>query len=92
MERQRLARVHQALENGASRVISNGRQRLELLRLRINAADPARILGSGFAIVAVDGKRASVADVVKGKRMKLVLRDGTVEFEIGEVFKNCREE
>ena len=47
----------------------------------------AKILGSGFAIVAIDGKRASAADVVKGKRMKLVLKDGTVEFEIGEVFR-----
>lgn len=87
MERQRLAGVQKALENGASKVVSNGRQKLEMLKLRINAADPARILGSGFALVAVDGKRASAADIVKGRRMKLVLKDGTVEFEIGEIFR-----
>ncbi len=87
MERQRLAGVQKALENGASKVVSNGRQKLEMLKLRINAADPVRILGSGFALVAVDGKRASAADIVKGRRMKLVLKDGTVEFEIGEIFR-----
>ena len=87
VERQRLLVVQKALENGAAKVVSNGRQKLEMIKLRINAADPARILGSGFAIVAIDGKRASAADVVKGKRMKLVLKDGTVEFEIGEVFR-----
>ncbi len=86
MERQRLLGMHKSLESGAARVVANGRQRLEMLKLRINSADPARILGSGFAIVAIDGKRASASDVVKGRRMKLVLRDGTVEFEIGEVF------
>lgn len=87
VERQRLSVMQKALENGAARVVSNGRQKLEMLKLRINAADPARILGSGFAIVAVDGKRATAADIVKGRRMKLVLKDGTVEFEIGEVFR-----
>ena len=75
------------MENGAAKVVSNGRQKLEMLKLRRNAADPARILGSGFAIVAIDGKRATAADVAKGRRMKLVLKDGTVEFEIGEVFR-----
>ena len=87
VERQRLSVMQKALENGAARVVSNGRQKLEMLKLRINAADPARILGSGFAIVAVDGKRATAADIVKGRKMTLVLKDGTVEFEIGEVFK-----
>ena len=87
VERQRLLGVQKALENGAAKVVSNGRQKLEMLKLRINAADPARILGSGFAIVAIDGKRATAADVAKGRRMKLVLKDGTVEFEIGEVFR-----
>ena len=87
IERQRLLGMRKALENGAVKVVSNGRQRLEMLKLRINAADPARILGSGFAIVAIDGKRATAADVVKGRRMKLVLKDGVVEFEIGEVYR-----
>ncbi len=87
MERQRLLGVQKSLGNGASRVILSRRQKLEMLELRIKAADPARILGSGFAIVAIDGKRASAADVAKGKRMKLVLKDGTVEFEIGQVFR-----
>ena len=73
------------MENGAAKVVSNGRQKLEMLKLRINAADPARILGNGFAIVAVDGRRASVADIVEGAKVKMVLKDGEVEFVVGKV-------
>lgn len=91
VERQRLSGVRDALEHGAAEVVSRGRRRLEMMELRIKAADPASILGKGFAIVAVDGKRASAADVVQGRRMKLVLGDGSVEFVIGEVLKNDKQ-
>ena len=70
---------------GAANLVSNGRRSLDMLQLRINAANPAKILGNGFAIVAVDGKRASVEDIREGRRVRMVLADGTVEFTVGEV-------
>ena len=84
-ERQKLALLHNSVVQGAENLVSNGRRALEMLQLRINAADPAKILGNGFAIVAVDGKRASVEDIREGCRVRMVLADGTVEFTVGEV-------
>ena len=84
-ERQRLLLLHGRMARGAADLVSNGRKMLDLLQLRINAADPAKLLENGFAIVAVDGKRASVEDIRPGRRMRIVLADGTVEFVVGEV-------
>ena len=84
-ERQKLALLHNSVVQGAANLVSNGRRTLEMLQLRINSADPAKILGNGFAIVAVDGKRASVEDIREGCRVRMVLADGTVEFTVGEV-------
>jgi exodeoxyribonuclease VII large subunit len=84
-ERQKLALLHNSVVQGAANLVSNGRRALEMLQLRINAADPAKILGNGFAIVAVDGKRASVEDIREGCRVRMVLADGTVEFTVVEV-------
>ncbi len=92
-ERHRLLDVQNSLEQSTANLVTRRRQFLEMLQLRIQAVDPARILGSGFAIVAVDGRRACAADVVEGARLKLVLRDGTVGFEVGKVLeRSCREE
>ena len=77
--------LHNSMVQGAANLVSNGRRALDMLQLRMNAADPSRILGNGFAIVAVDGKRASVDDIRVGSRMRMVLADGTVEFVVGEV-------
>lgn len=84
-ERQKLALLHNSMVQGVANLVSNGRRSLDMLQLRINAANPARILGNGFAIVAVDGKRASVEDIREGCRVRMVLADGTVEFTVGEV-------
>ena len=84
-ERQKLALLHNSMVQGAANLVSGGRRALDMLQLRINAADPAKILGNGFAIVAVDGKRASVEDIREGSRVRIVLADGTVEFVVGEV-------
>lgn len=85
IERQRLANVHNALSRSSEKMVSNRKQQLEMLKMRILAADPARILGNGFAIVAVGGKRASAGDIVEGAKVKMVLKDGTVEFVVGKV-------
>ena len=85
VERQRLQNIQNNLYQTASNFVSQRRRQLELLQMRVAAADPARILGNGFAIVAVGGKRACAADIVEGARVKLVLRDGEVEFTVGEV-------
>lgn len=69
----------------AANLIGSRRQQLEMLQLRVAAADPARILGNGFAIVATEGRRASLKDIVEGARLKLVLGEGEVEFVVGEV-------
>lgn len=84
-ERQKLALLHNSMVQGVANLVSNGRRSLDMLQLRINAANPAKILGNGFAIVAVDGKRASVEDIREGCRVRMVLADGTVEFTVGEV-------
>lgn len=84
-ERQKLALLHNSMVQGAANLVSNGRRSLDMLQLRINAANPAKILGNGFAIVAVDGERASVEDIREGCRVRMVLADGTVEFTVGEV-------
>lgn len=84
LERERLLGLHNSLRQGASNHLSRRRQQLELWQMRINGADPSKVLQKGFAIAAVDGKRATVADVVEGRRMKLVLQDGVVEFIIGK--------
>lgn len=84
-ERQKLALLHNSMVQGAANLVSERRRMLDMLQLRIYAADPAKILGNGFAIVVVDGKRASVEDIRKGCRVRMVLVDGTVEFDVGEV-------
>lgn len=84
-ERHRLLTVHNTLVQASANLVSCRRQQLEMLRLRVAAADPARILGNGFALVAVDGRRASVEDIVEGARVKMVLRDGEVEFVVGKI-------
>lgn len=86
-ERQRLLMLQGRMERRAADLVSNGRKMLDLLQLRISAADPARLLENGFAIVAVDGKRASAEDIQPGRRMKVVLADGIVELVVGEVIE-----
>lgn len=84
-ERHRLLTLHNTLVQNVANLLSCRRQQLEMLRLKVEAADPARILGSGFAIVAVGGKRAGAEDIVEGARVTMVLGDGEVEFVVGEI-------
>ena len=84
-ERQRLLQLQNRMVRGTADLVSNGRKMLDLLQLRINAADPAKLLENGFAIVAVDGKRASAEDIRPGRKMRIVLADGAVEIVVGEV-------
>ena len=86
-ERQRLLRVHDKLSAGTARIVANRRKELEMLQVRLKAADPAKVLENGFAIVAVDGRRASACDFANGSRVKVVLADGTVEFTVGQVLE-----
>lgn len=93
-ERHCLQNVHNSLVQIVTNLVSGRRQQLDMLRLRVEAADPARILGSGFAIVATGGKRASAADIVEGAQVKMFLGDGEVEFVVGKIIgkKNYSEE
>lgn len=84
-ERHRLLTLHNTLVQNVANLLSCRRQQLEMLRLKVEAADPARILGSGFAIVAVGRRRAGAEDIVEGARVKMVLGDGEVEFVVGEI-------
>lgn len=93
IERERLKRVQDLLGIGAANVLLKQKQILELLQMRVLAADPARILEKGFAIATIGGKRAAAADIVQGSTVRLRFGDGEVEFVVGEVVeKNCREE
>lgn len=85
MERQRLTRLHDRVQRSVAQKIEGERRKLDMLQMRMDAASPAKILGKGFAIVSVGGKRASVGDIVPGSVVKVQLADGTVEFVAGEV-------
>ena len=87
IERQRLLQLHNSMAQSVAALVSRRRQELDILKLRLDAADPSRILAKGFAMVAVDGKRASAWDFVEGRRVRLTLHDGTVEFTVGEVLE-----
>ena len=87
IERQRLLQLHNSMEGSVASLVSKGKQELELLQLRLKAADPSKILQNGFAIVAIGGKRASAADFEKGSKVRITLHDGTVEFTVGEVLE-----
>lgn len=87
IERQRLLQLHNSMAQSVAALVSKRRQELDILKLRLDAADPSRILAKGFAMVAVDGKRASAGDFVEGRRVRLTLHDGTVEFTVGEVLE-----
>ena len=84
-ERQRLLRLHNGMSRSVAELLSARKKGLDLLQLRIDAASPAKMLGKGFAIVAVDGKRAKVGDFEPGSTVKVVLADGSVEFTVGEI-------
>lgn len=87
IERQRLLQLHNSMAQSVAALVSKRRQELDILKLRLDAADPSRILAKGFAMVAVDGKRASAGDFVEGRKVRLTLHDGTVEFTVGEVLE-----
>ena len=87
IERQRLLQLHNSMAQSVAALVSRRRQELDILKLRLDAADPSKILAKGFAMVAVDGKRASAGDFVEGRRVRLTLHDGTVEFTVGEVLE-----
>ena len=87
IERQRLLQLHNSMAQSVAALVSRRRQELDILKLRLDAADPSRILAKGFAMVAVDGKRASAGDFVEGRKVRLTLHDGTVEFTVGEVLE-----
>lgn len=93
VERERLKRLQDLLGRVAANVLQRELQGLNLLQMRVMAANPESILKRGFAIASINGRRLAAADVVPGSRIRLVLEDGEVEFVVGEVIgKNCREE
>jgi len=85
VERQRLTRLHDRVQRSVAQKIEGERRKLDMFQMRMDAASPAKILGKGFAIVSVGGKRASVGDIVSGSVVRVQLADGTVEFVVGEV-------
>lgn len=85
VERERLKRVQDVLGMGVANALLKQKQTLELLQMRVMAADPSKILERGFALATIGGKRAAVNDIVKGSKVRLQLGDGVVEFVVGEV-------
>lgn len=85
VERQSLIKLHDRAQRSVAQKIEGERRMLDMFQMRMDAASPVKILGKGFAIVSVCGKRASVGDIVPGSVVKVQLADGTVEFVAGEV-------
>lgn len=87
IERQRLLQLHNSMAQSVATLISGRRRELDILRMRLDAADPSKILGKGFALVAIDGMRASAKDFATGRKVRITLHDGTVEFVVGEMLE-----
>ena len=70
--------------NSALRITEREKNRLKMLGMLLDAGNPYHILDKGFAIVADgSGKRiGSVEEILEGKKIKLMLKDGLVELSV----------
>lgn len=79
-----LARSADRLRNAAERLIYEKRNALQMLELRINAANPSGLLSRGFLIAAKEnGERIrSVNDIAEKETVKLIFEDGFAELVV----------
>lgn len=87
IELEKITKIQALIGSLARGVILQKRVALEVIEKRIENADPAKKLGKGYAIVAVEGNMATVEQIKEGARVKLIMSGGEVEFEVGKVLK-----
>lgn len=62
---------------------------LEMLQLRLQGANPANILDKGYAAVFVSGEKVTdIQQIREGGHLKLVMKDGSVDFVAHNVIIN----
>ncbi|MEF9931070.1 MAG: hypothetical protein RR770_02040, partial [Bacteroidales bacterium] len=86
IEEQGLKRFSDRFKNASTEAIKERERQLETFTLRLNGSNPASILAKGFVIASVNGKHAiEIDDIKEGEKMSLIMRNGIVEFTIGEI-------
>lgn len=72
------------IKNAASKLVFEKRNALQMLELRINAANPADLLKRGFLIAAKEnGERIrSVNDITENETVRLIFKDGFAELVV----------
>lgn len=84
----RLDSLRQRLEHSLRNVYIARGNRLALFEQRVMKGDPSVLLGGGYCVAEVDGKRVSSVEQVQcGSVVKLVLKDGEVDCRVEEVVK-----
>ncbi|HKX93996.1 MAG TPA: exodeoxyribonuclease VII large subunit, partial [Methylibium sp.] len=86
-QRQRLALLAPRLAQALGRSQGAARQRIDLLCARLQALDPQRVLGRGYAWLSDGEGRAlvSVAQLQAGQSITATLVDGEAQAEVREV-------
>ncbi|MEG1898755.1 MAG: exodeoxyribonuclease VII large subunit [Bacteroidales bacterium] len=86
IEEQGLKRFSDRFKKASTEAIKERERQLETFTLRLNGSNPASILAKGFVIASVNGKHAiEIDDIKEGEKMSLIMRNGIVEFTIGEI-------
>ena len=89
----RLIRLNSMIRNAFSTKLSKMESRVEVLKTRIESADPRKILSRGYTLaVGPDGAvMKSSGAVTAGDRMSVMFCDGVVRCRVEAVDKNGRE-
>jgi Exonuclease VII, large subunit len=85
LEKEKIYALKSAIRLAVEKKLLEKNKELELFVLKIKAADVANILEKGFAMVAVNGERGELSNIKEGERVKLIFKDGNVEFEVGKI-------
>ncbi len=84
-EIEKITKIKARLQMRATEVVYAKNMALDVIEKRLENADPAKKLGKGYAIVAVGGQVATIADIKEGATIKLIMNEGSVEFVVGKV-------
>ena len=87
------ARLIDRVRNASAMKISLAEAALNVIRTRIAAADPRKIMERGYAL-AVDGEGVvlkSAAGVSAGDKVSVMFADGTIKAQVMDVSRHCEE-
>jgi exodeoxyribonuclease VII large subunit len=87
LQAQNLARLAPRLTRAAALVRLNQSQRLDSLGARLQALNPRKVLGRGYAWLSTDSGQAvaSVAQLQPGAQLHAVLADGDADLTVQRV-------